>query len=49
VLGALAAWSAARGTPNLYLQVEGDNEPALRLYAKAGFTTALTYHSRVQA
>lgn len=49
VLGALAAWSAAQGTPNLYLQVEGDNEPALRLYAKAGFSTALQYYSRVQA
>lgn len=48
VLGALAAWAGTQGRPNLYLQVEGDNEPALRLYAKAGFSTALTYFSRMK-
>jgi ribosomal protein S18 acetylase RimI-like enzyme len=42
----LAAWAEAQGTPNLYLQVEAENAPALALYAKAGFTEALTYHYR---
>jgi GNAT superfamily N-acetyltransferase len=42
----LAAWAEAQGMPNLYLQVEAENAPALALYAKAGFTEALTYHYR---
>jgi ribosomal protein S18 acetylase RimI-like enzyme len=49
LLRVLAAWAEAQGTPNLYLQVEGDNEPALRLYAKAGFGEALAYYSRLKA
>ena len=45
VLAALADW--ASGAEGLYLQVERDNEPALRLYARAGFTEAAQYHYRV--
>jgi GNAT superfamily N-acetyltransferase len=40
VLAALANWA---GTP-LYLQVEQRNTPALRLYARTGFTERYRYH-----
>lgn len=46
VLAALADWAAARGAGGMYLQVEGDNDAAVRLYGKAGFTEACRYHYR---
>lgn len=42
-----ARWAAARGIDRLYLQVEAGNEPALRLYARAGFTRSHGYHYRL--
>lgn len=44
VLAALSAWA---GTP-LFLQVELRNAPALRLYARTGFTERYRYHFRRQ-
>lgn len=46
VLAALAAWAGARDADRLYLQVEGDNLPALRLYEHAGFGEVCRYHYR---
>ncbi|MCY7394770.1 MAG: GNAT family N-acetyltransferase [Nocardioides sp.] len=37
VMSALMEWSAERGATTAYLQVLGDNEPALRLYEGIGF------------
>jgi ribosomal protein S18 acetylase RimI-like enzyme len=44
-----AGWAAARGVGRLYLQVEEDNLPALRLYERLGFRTSHHYHYRVSA
>lgn len=44
----LAAWSAQQGAFGLYLQVVDDNEPACRLYRKAGFSPLYTYHYRIK-
>jgi ribosomal protein S18 acetylase RimI-like enzyme len=38
--------ACARTTPTLYAQVEADNEPAQRLFAKAGFARSHGYHYR---
>jgi GNAT superfamily N-acetyltransferase len=38
VMAALVDWSAERGATTAYLQVLGDNDPALALYARLGFT-----------
>ena len=46
VLGAIARWARARGAGRLYLQVESDNGPARRLYARAGFVPRYAYHYR---
>lgn len=46
VLAALARWAEARQADHMYLQVERDNVPALRLYETAGFTEACAYHYR---
>jgi len=48
VLGALAGWAVERDAEGLYLQVEGGNEPAVRLYESAGFTATARYHYRSQ-
>jgi GNAT superfamily N-acetyltransferase len=48
VLAALARWARARGAERLYLQVETDNAPARRLYARAGFVPRYEYHYRHQ-
>lgn len=46
VLVALADWSGAREAGHMYLQVERDNIPALRLYERAGFSEICGYHYR---
>ncbi len=43
VMEALTRWGLDRGASFGYLQVEGDNEPALRLYKKLGFETCYRY------
>jgi ribosomal protein S18 acetylase RimI-like enzyme len=48
LLAALAAWGAARGARQLYLQVETDNAVALALYAAAGFRDVYAYHYRTR-
>jgi ribosomal protein S18 acetylase RimI-like enzyme len=48
ILRAGAAWSARQGADLLYLQVEDDNEAALGLYRKAGFSRSHSYHYRVR-
>jgi GNAT superfamily N-acetyltransferase len=48
VLAALAQWAQARGAARLYLQVENDNVPARRLYARVGFAPRYEYHYRHQ-
>jgi ribosomal protein S18 acetylase RimI-like enzyme len=48
VLQHAAAWGAAdQGPRRLYLQVEQDNLPALRLYQRLGFQPSHHYHYRV--
>jgi ribosomal protein S18 acetylase RimI-like enzyme len=42
----LERWGATRGARRVYLQVEADNEPALRFYARRGFHVAHSYHYR---
>jgi GNAT superfamily N-acetyltransferase len=46
VLAALAGWAGAHRADRMYLQVERDNLPALRLYARAGFREICGYHYR---
>jgi arginase family enzyme/GNAT superfamily N-acetyltransferase len=48
VLGAGARWAADQGAARLYLQVEEDNEAALGLYTRAGFTRSHGYHYRIK-
>jgi ribosomal protein S18 acetylase RimI-like enzyme len=47
--GALLAQAAARGAEVAYLQVEGDNSPARRVYHRLGFADAYAYHYRQAA
>lgn len=47
VLTALAEWAATHHAEHLYLQVERDNGPALRLYERTGFAEACAYHYRI--
>jgi N-acetylglutamate synthase len=42
-----AGWAAGREARQLYLQVEEDNLPALRLYRRLGFRPSHHYHYRV--
>jgi GNAT superfamily N-acetyltransferase len=46
VVAALLAWGRARGAATGYLQVMLDNDPALRLYGRLGFTEAYRYWYR---
>lgn len=39
-------WARLRGAKYAWLQVEADNEPALKLYRKIGFSEAYRYHYR---
>ncbi|WP_171655209.1 GNAT family N-acetyltransferase [Paenibacillus foliorum] len=48
ILHELAVWSRNHGADGLYLQVINDNEPALKLYSKAGFTPLYQYHYRIK-
>ena len=43
-----ASWAAGQGARQLYLQVEEDNLPALRLYGRLGYRPSHHYHYRVQ-
>jgi len=44
VLAGLAEAARGRGLQRVFLQVEADNTAALRLYRRAGFSTAWRYH-----
>ncbi|WP_371498915.1 GNAT family N-acetyltransferase [Kitasatospora sp. NBC_00374] len=44
VMGVLAARAAEEGATGGYLQVEAENDTALALYDRLGFTTSHTYH-----
>ncbi|MDF2964167.1 MAG: GCN5-related N-acetyltransferase [Paenibacillus sp.] len=46
ILNELAVWSRSHGANGLYLQVVNDNEPAIRLYKKAGYSPLYHYHYR---
>jgi GNAT superfamily N-acetyltransferase len=46
VLAALARWAGAHAADRMYLQVECDNLPALRLYEGMGFSEVCGYHYR---
>lgn len=46
VLVALADWVGAHEADRMYLQVECDNIPALRLYERTGFEEVCGYHYR---
>jgi N-acetylglutamate synthase len=43
IMGALSDWGIERGATYGYLQVEGDNHPALTMYAKLGFERIYAY------
>jgi len=49
ILASLAGWAAAQGTDGMYLQVEGDNDPALHLYDRTCFTEVCGYHYRTES
>jgi N-acetylglutamate synthase len=46
VLAALADWAGAHRAGRMYLQVERDNIPAIRLYERTGFGELCGYHYR---
>jgi ribosomal protein S18 acetylase RimI-like enzyme len=48
ILTLLAKWGNEQGALYAYLQVDSDNIPALRLYAKTGFDTLYQYHYRLE-
>ncbi|WP_194923439.1 GNAT family N-acetyltransferase [Catenulispora pinisilvae] len=48
VIAALADWAAVNDAARMYLQVEQENEGALRLYARAGFTELSPFYFRVK-
>jgi N-acetylglutamate synthase len=47
LLAALADWAVTQDSSHMYLQVEHNNAAALRLYRRAGFEEACTYHYRI--
>ncbi|WP_175496778.1 GNAT family N-acetyltransferase [Actinopolyspora alba] len=46
VLRSLADWASDLGAEGMYLQVDGGNSPALRLYESMGFSEVCRYHYR---
>lgn len=48
LVAALSRWARGQASA-LFLQVESDNEPALRLYNSAGFRISYEYHYRTLA
>lgn len=48
VLGALADWAAVNDAPRMYLQVEHENEGAMRLYGRVGFRELAPFYFRVK-
>jgi N-acetylglutamate synthase len=46
VLAALADWATGEAADRMYLQVECDNAPALRLYERTGFSEVCGFHYR---
>jgi hypothetical protein len=47
LIAGMIAWAKSQGATQSYLQVMKDNHPALRLYAKLGYTDAYSYWYRV--
>ena len=43
IMGALSRWGKENGAVYGYLQVEGDNPTALRMYEKLGFVDVYRY------
>ncbi len=48
VVGAILAWAAGYGARTAFLQVHSENEAAVRLYERFGFTIAYPYWYRIQ-
>jgi len=48
LLVALARWAETHHVVKAYLQVEEENDPAHRLYERAGFQTLYRYHYRIR-
>lgn len=48
VLAALADWAADNDAPRMYLHVEHENEGAMRLYKRVGFTELVPFSFRVK-
>ena len=48
LVGRLAEWGKARGAHTAFLQVDVTNQPAIRVYAKFGFTPRYRYWHRIQ-
>lgn len=46
LLAALAEWAGGHQADQMYLQVERDNVPAVRLYERTGFNEVCGYHYR---
>ncbi|SDJ99527.1 Acetyltransferase (GNAT) family protein [Actinopolyspora mzabensis] len=46
LLRSLADWARGLGAEGMYLQVEADDAPAVRLYERAGFAEMCRYHYR---
>lgn len=47
VLAALADWASVNDAPRMYLQVEHENEGAMRLYGRVGFNELAPFYFRV--
>ena len=48
VMHALAEWGRQQNAEQIYLQVMEDNQPALSLYSKLGFTRLYQYYYAVK-